>query len=130
MPTLGELVRQRRKQQHWTQTQLAQHAGITQQAVSDAERLNRAGRDVLLGLSRAFRTSVDELLQAAGMSELVQIAAMPEEGVPEWTLADLLHMWPDLTPEDRVAVVERTRVLWEQRQREQKQPQGDRVAGA
>jgi transcriptional regulator with XRE-family HTH domain len=120
MPTLGEVVRKRRKQQNWTQTELAQQAGITQQAVSDAERLNRAGRTVLLGLARAFKTSVDELLQAAGMGDLVQIAAMPTEGVPEWTLADLLHMWPDLTPEDRVAVVERTRVLWEQRQREQK----------
>src|SRR5689334_21938741 len=98
MPTLGEVVRKRRKQQGWTQTELARQAGITQQAISDVERLNRAGRYVLLGLSRAFKTSVDELLQAAGLGDLVQIAAMQAEGLPEWTLTDLLHMWPDLTP--------------------------------
>jgi transcriptional regulator with XRE-family HTH domain len=122
MPTLGEVVRKWRKQQNWTQTELAQQAGITQQAVSDVERLNRAGRAVLLGLARAFKTSVDELLQASGMGDLVQNVDMQTEGVPDWTLTDLLHMWSDLTPEDRVAVVERTRVLWEQRQREQRRP--------
>jgi len=72
----AERVIERRKQFGWTQDQLAEISGITQQAISQIERGTGLPRDdSKIALARALGTTPGELFPWPPMSELMDGAA-------------------------------------------------------
>lgn len=65
----GEHLKEWRKERGWTQEELAGRAGVTQQAVSRVELGGEPGIDVLTGLARAFKTTVEDLRQRGGLTQ-------------------------------------------------------------
>lgn len=99
MEELGLRIKAMRKARNWTQIDLATAAGVTQQAVSDAERNNKAGRDVLISLARAFGVTVDALLQAA------------DDSTDTSPSTELLQLYTILTPDAQATLLQVARLF-------------------
>lgn len=64
MANLGERIRERRLQLHWTQDALAEKARLSKGFLSDLENSNRSiGADRLLDLARVLGLSLDFLMK-------------------------------------------------------------------
>lgn len=96
----GEWLRAERERRGWSQQQLADRVGVTQQAIYLLERGKRPnpGGKMLAGLARAFGISIDDLLVAASGQALtpqppeVYLAALQALGVPRDALDDLITL--------------------------------------
>lgn len=120
---LGQAIRDLRKARGWTQAELARRAGVTQQAISYAERTGDAGREVLVGCARAFGIAVETLLDQPPPDELGALLTEIEAGgAPAILVASYRKMADKLVePEDRAAVLVALRALRDG-QRQQKKP--------
>jgi transcriptional regulator with XRE-family HTH domain len=63
MPSVGEIIRNRRTELEWTQEVLAQKAGISKSFLSDLENGKRnVGADTLYDIARVLSLSLDYLM--------------------------------------------------------------------
>src|SRR4051794_26478554 len=121
---LGATIRLLRRQRDWTQAELAQRAGIHQGHVADIEngRSRNPTQGTLTGLAGAFEMRVEDLLALTTGALPDPLDQLRAQGVSGDALDRLATMWPDLTPEDREAVVELTGRLWARRSRRRPKP--------
>ena len=63
---LGQLIRQKRKQKHLTQTDVAKHIGVSTNTVSKYERniIENMGRDKILALSKLLDIPTVSFIEA------------------------------------------------------------------
>jgi transcriptional regulator with XRE-family HTH domain len=111
--TLGSRVRELRREQRMTQTDLARRAGISASYVSklEANRYRRPSAEVLLRLASALNVPVDELYKAAGYP-------VPAEEFPaaDPELALYLSRIGRLSPHDQRVIKNVIRGMLDQRE--------------
>lgn len=63
---IGQRIRALRKQKTWTQAQLAEQVGTSEQYIRHLESgFRKPGRDTLIAVARVFGVAVDDLLTIA-----------------------------------------------------------------
>src|SRR5688572_13622788 len=63
LKAIGQRVLTKRKEKGWTQSELADRAGLKAQTVSNVERGVQAPKNSLLGLAKALGESTDYILE-------------------------------------------------------------------
>ncbi len=100
--SLGAIVKKLRKENHWTQIELAEKVGIEQTTLSAIERGRTAmpGIGILHRLADALNVPVTEFLQAAGYIPEQAAESLPDRPVDS-ELDRLARMWPTLDADER-----------------------------
>jgi len=117
---LAHLALTYRKQRGWTQGQVAAYSGLSQSFISELEheRYETAEPATLQRLADALGAPLREFLEAAGITDAPDRPVAPPRPPPNARYpAGLATLWEHLTPEERAAVEDHARWLWERRTR-------------
>ena len=98
--TMGQKILKLRKQKGWTQTQLAEKAGVHPSHVTRWERdKNQPSGSTLKDLAAAFGLSVEEMTQAPGKRLLQESLGEDEKLLAQF------RMLQDLDEEDKATIM-------------------------
>lgn len=118
MSTIGDRLRQARKQHKWTQQELERQSGVDQGIITNIERGHTPNPTVqtLQKLADALDTTVDALL-GKGASP-IDTSKPPADlwqalGWPESWIADGVRDWPAYSETRRITLIEQARTLYE-----------------
>ena len=79
MPSVGERIRERRKQLGWTQDELVRKAGISKGFLSNLENGKRSvGAEILYDLARVMGLSLDYLMSGSDVDTPTQDVQIPK----------------------------------------------------
>lgn len=90
MTALGDRIKSRRLELHWTQDKLASEASISKGFLSDLERGNRSGigANKILDLSRALGCGVEYLMTGTGEEQVEQKEVQIPRKLSEFATAE------------------------------------------
>src|SRR4051794_15645563 len=123
---IGAWVKAERERRGWSQSELARRAGLTPQAVGQLERSRRRHpyTETEEGLAQAFGMTSDELYRAAYGDHSVVAGGLVPEASPMGNLDNwvkrMVAIGPELTPAERIAVLEHAEALRDRRERDRK----------
>ena len=99
---LSEIIKTKRKEKRWSQVDLANAVGVSQQHISRIEKgINVPSVTLFYRISQVLEADPNELLEQAG------IVASRNLGL----IADVYKIFRDLSPEDRQLLAEFSRLL-------------------
>jgi transcriptional regulator with XRE-family HTH domain len=121
---IGAWVKAERERRGWSQSELARRAGLTPQAIGQLERSRRRHPypETVEGLAQAFGVTAEALYRAAygdlapETSDLV-VEASPMGVLDNW-VKRIVALGPELTPAERIAVLEHAVALYDRHKRE------------
>jgi len=104
---IGKVIRERRELRGWTQEQLAHESGLPQSYISNLERGARRGSiEAFQAIARALHIPLAEIFQVTTQQGTeISVPQDPSPDIPDPLVGEILDIWPDLTPEDRDAVL-------------------------
>lgn len=104
----------------WSYSELARRADVSQSMVSKVMSFNASpGLDFCIGIANAFHTTTETVLRKAGI-----LPSLPYDQLEDMNLKELYDLMRNLTPRDRLEVMEYARLRYRLLQEEHERKKG------